>query len=105
MLIKEPTSLPSKAVTQLDYLYQVLSSHVKLLKKMGNGSLTKFITINMLTDAPIFKRNLNVMDEFHKVSSPLYKKQTNISYENKQLTQLRDWLLPMLMNGQVSVGE
>jgi len=97
--------ITSKAVTQLDYLYQVLSSHVKLLKKMGNGSLTKFITINMLTDAPIFKRNLNVMDEFHKVSSPLYKKQTNISYENKQLTQLRDWLLPMLMNGQVSVGE
>jgi type I restriction enzyme S subunit len=23
--------------------------------------------------------------------------------ENQQLTQLRDWLLPMLMNGQVSV--
>jgi type I restriction enzyme S subunit len=25
--------------------------------------------------------------------------------ENKELASLRDWFLPMLMNGQVSVGE
>ena len=25
--------------------------------------------------------------------------------ENQKLTELRDWLLPMLMNGQVTVGE
>lgn len=31
------------------------------------------------------------------------KKQKNLS-ENQQLTQLRDWLLPMLMNGQVRVN-
>lgn len=31
------------------------------------------------------------------------KKQKNLS-ENQQLTQLRDWLLPMLMNGQVRVS-
>ena len=27
------------------------------------------------------------------------------SMENQQLTQLRDWLLPMLMNGQVTVSD
>ncbi|SHG40978.1 type I restriction enzyme, S subunit [Flavobacterium segetis] len=32
------------------------------------------------------------------------KKQKNLK-ENQQLTSLRDWLLPMLMNGQVRVGE
>ncbi|MBK9480892.1 MAG: hypothetical protein IPO02_02670 [Bacteroidetes bacterium] len=30
------------------------------------------------------------------------KKQTSIA-ENQKLTELRDWLLPMLMNGQVKV--
>lgn len=25
--------------------------------------------------------------------------------ENQQLASLRDWLLPMLMNGQVTVGD
>ncbi len=28
-----------------------------------------------------------------------------IKEENQQLSSLRDWLLPMLMNGQVSVGD
>ena len=32
------------------------------------------------------------------------KKQKNLN-ENKELASLRDWLLPMLMNGQVSVGD
>lgn len=32
------------------------------------------------------------------------KKQKNLK-ENKELASLRDWLLPMLMNGQVSVGD
>lgn len=32
------------------------------------------------------------------------KKQKNL-LENQKLTELRDWLLPMLMNGQVTVGE
>jgi putative hsdS len=31
------------------------------------------------------------------------KQQLNLIEENKQLTQLRDWLLPMLMNGQMKV--
>jgi len=31
------------------------------------------------------------------------KKITNIENENKILSELRDWLLPMLLNGQVKV--
>ena len=31
------------------------------------------------------------------------KKQKNLK-EKQYLTELRDWLLPMLMNGQVKVG-
>jgi len=29
----------------------------------------------------------------------------NLVSENQKLTELRDWLLPMLMNGQVRVGD
>ena len=28
----------------------------------------------------------------------------NCAFQNQQLSSLRDWLLPMLMNGQVTVG-
>jgi len=30
-------------------------------------------------------------------------KDDNIQKENQKLTELRDWLIPMLMNGQVKV--
>jgi len=37
--------------------------------------------------------------------TPLNKKIANNQKQNQELVALRDWLLPMLMNGQVSVGE
>ncbi len=32
-------------------------------------------------------------------------KKNKENFEKQELVSLRDWLLPMLMNGQVSVGE
>ena len=40
---------------------------------------------------------------FNKVD-PLYTKIQHNLKENEKLTELRDWLLPMLMNGQVTVN-
>ena len=41
--------------------------------------------------------------QFANKADVIYKKVRNNIFENQQLTQLRDWLLPMLMNGQVKV--
>lgn len=89
----------------LDYLYQVLFRQMKVLKTRGNGSQTKFLTIGMLNSISVFKPNLNLMSEFSKLTIPMYEKQVNLMKENQQLSSLRDWLLPMLMNGQVRVGD
>ena len=35
--------------------------------------------------------------------NPLIKKKLINEVENQTLTELRDWLLPMLMNGQATV--
>lgn len=46
-----------------------------------------------------------IAEKFYNFMEPIQtKKQKNLK-ENKELTSLRDWLLPMLMNGQVSVGD
>ncbi|MBN1187045.1 MAG: restriction endonuclease subunit S [Bacteroidales bacterium] len=48
---------------------------------------------------------LEVIEKFYEFAKPIHtKKQMNL-LENQRLAELRDWLLPMLMNGQVSVGE
>ena len=39
--------------------------------------------------------------KFANKADVIYKKIRNNIFENQELTQLRDWLLPMLMNGQV----
>ena len=47
----------------------------------------------------------DLLEKFNRKVSSVYKKIGNNLKENQQLSSLRDWLLPMLMNGQVKVGE
>ena len=57
------------------------------------------------SDIPILDSKKEIKEEFHKIVEPFYKKiETNLK-QNQHLTTMRDWLLPMLMNGQVTVRE
>ena len=42
--------------------------------------------------------------DLEKIIAPLFSKKVINEIENQKLTELRDWLLPMLMNGQVRVN-
>lgn len=95
--------ITAKENKHLSYIYQVLFEQMKLYKNRGKGSQTKFLTIGMLTDVPMFKPSLELMSDYYKFTKPLYAKQMNIINENENLELLRDWLLPMLINGQVTV--
>jgi len=53
----------------------------------------------------IIKPPENILDRFNAIVTANHKKQQQNLLENQQLTQLRDWLLPMLMNGQVTVQD
>jgi len=43
------------------------------------------------------------MRAFVEIYAPIMDKQKSLRKENRELKELRDWLLPMLMNGQVKV--
>jgi type I restriction enzyme S subunit len=45
-----------------------------------------------------------ILEKFAKIMDVIEKQKSVIIKENQQLVELRDWLLPMLMNGQVKVG-
>lgn len=49
--------------------------------------------------------NKVIAEKFYEFMQPIQAKKQKNLLENQQLTTLRDWLLPMLMNGQVTVGE
>ncbi|GFZ76018.1 type I restriction endonuclease subunit S [Aquaticitalea lipolytica] len=58
-----------------------------------------------LKDTKIVIPHLEVANKFEKFIEGFFKKIRHNIFENHELTELRDWLLPMLMNGQVTVGE
>tara|TARA_R110002012_G_scaffold41523_2_gene113503 strand:+ start:29384 stop:30646 length:1263 start_codon:yes stop_codon:yes gene_type:complete len=87
-----------------NYLYMFLKSY-DMQRYMGNvtsGSIQKFIGLGALRSMPIFL-NEGMIKKFVNTTEQLFQKKTLIKLENQKLTQLRDWLLPMLMNGQVTI--
>jgi type I restriction enzyme S subunit len=47
---------------------------------------------------------INILEKYHIVINSSFEKQNQLELENINLTEMRDWLLPMLMNGQVKVS-
>lgn len=45
-----------------------------------------------------------ILKKFNQIVEPLFDRIGNNLKQNQELSALRDWLLPMLMNGQVKVG-
>jgi|TARA_Y100000031_G_C8168311_1_gene360467 type I restriction enzyme S subunit len=74
---------------------------------MGNvvsGTIQKFIGLGALRNMPILIDEATII-RFEETTEHIFKKLTFIKLENQKLTELRDWLLPMLMNGQVTVKD
>ena len=49
--------------------------------------------------------NAKYLREFQKIVEPIFNKISKSRFQNQHLIALRDWLLPMLMNGQVTVRQ
>ena len=63
------------------------------------GSITK----DDLFSLKVVRPKKEILKKYNEIMSPSFQKQNKIELENQQLAKLRDWLLPMLMNGQVKV--
>ncbi len=86
-----------------NYIYYTLQNNLKVIEQHASGSTFKEISATVLKDITIIQPNLDIVTKFEeKVSSS--NSYIKVNEEQKQeLTQVRDWLLPMLMNGQVKV--
>ena len=47
----------------------------------------------------------NCLCNFHELYMQIKKEESVLLNENSELTSLRDFLLPLLMNGQVKIGD
>lgn len=78
-------------------LYYTLLFNTELFRKKSNGSIIKFITIDMLNkiDVPIFSNEIN--NALNKILSKINEIQSNIF----KLNNFKEILIPILINGQL----
>lgn len=91
-------------INSISYLYCVMRNfqrQFEVLDSIGTtfGSITKDDLFGLQVIIP----SKEVINEFDKIGKPLFEEQTKLNEENEELTKLRDYLLPLLMNGQIEV--
>ena len=74
-----------------------------LLENTATGTSQKNLSPKDVMDISIIFPGFNVLIEFEQISNEILLQITSNNQQNQELTQLRDWLLPMLMNGQARV--
>jgi len=87
------------------YYYQLVN-YLQHFKMMAENRKTTMghITQEHLQQSRITLPPLELTNKLEKIISPFFSMRINNDIENQKLSDLRDWLLPMLMNGQVRVG-
>ena len=96
-------ALNSKFGSQLHLLYTV-SGFKQLFDVMdGNGTTFGSITKDTLFEMKVVIPRRDQIKSFEEMVQPIEQKIRVAEQENRELTKLRDWLLPVLMNGQATV--
>lgn len=87
------------------YIKSYLDNMYLYLVQLSSGSARDNLSQDKIKRLHLVIPESVILEIFSKVTEDFYKKiETNLK-QNHHLTQLRDFLLPMLMNGQVSVAE
>jgi len=99
------TLRPNYEAATSEYLFMLLSSmEMKIYTSNSSaGSVHKGIRHSILKDFKLAYGNKKLIDDFSDLVRPMLRAVYQNDEESKALTQLRDWLLPMLMTGQVKV--
>ena len=81
------------------------SSYHEYIKYFASGTLVLHLDIKGISWFDTYIPPRILLDKFEDFCRNIHLRMVETEKQNHRLTQLRDFLLPMLMNGQVSVAE
>lgn len=87
-----------------EYVYFKSKEVINYLKVKSSGSVFKSIVTNDIKYSYSVIAPSKIVNQFSKIVKPIFENVLKNQKENQKLMELRDWLLPMLMNGQVQVN-
>jgi type I restriction enzyme, S subunit len=87
-----------------------LFSRSELFRKYAIANMTgtsgrKRVDAKMLEIFPMSIPPSSLLEEFERMINPFFRFTTKNQQQNWKFSALRDWLLPMLMNGQVKIRD
>ncbi|MCB7542462.1 restriction endonuclease subunit S [Tyzzerella nexilis] len=87
------------------YLYFMSDAFIKHATSSSTGSIFKGIRINTLLETELCVPPLAVILKFEERLASIFPLKSKNYEEIQRLSNLRDWLLPMLMNGQATIED
>lgn len=94
--------IPNKGFST-PFVYYAIKNSMQSIVQHASGSTFKEISLTSIKSIKVCLPDNIVVNLYTEKVKPIFRQQDILEQENQQLTQLRDWLLPMLMNGQVSI--
>lgn len=90
-----------------EYVYQQLSTYLINFSAMADARKTTMghITSNHMKQSRICIAPVDLISKFTDAVNPIRKVIFLLSNENHQLSSFRDFLLPLLMNGQATIKD
>ena len=85
------------------YIYYFLKSNFELIDNMASGSTFKEISGTAMKNVPVLIPDDRNLFAFQSFCNSIFTEQEKLEAENKNLAEIRDTLLPKLMNGEIEV--
>lgn len=86
-----------------EFLYQLLCNCG--IKKIATGSVQGQITRTNVSPLKVLLPSKNLIDKYSLIAENIISKKILNLTENQELERLKDFLLPLLMNGQVTIND
>jgi type I restriction enzyme S subunit len=97
-------ALAPKIAANYPYVFLHAKTLIHHLKVKASGSTFNSIVTNDIEWTQLISPRPEVISAFCEIIAPMFQRIETAQRENHELTQLRDWLLPLLMNSQVRVA-
>lgn len=89
------------------YLYMTLRTdwYHKYIKRFASGTNVRHLDTKGVMRYGVELPPLELQQRFESIVRPMFEKINDTLIENQELVNLRDWLLPLLISGQVQVSD
>lgn len=85
------------------YLYSVINANIPKIEQLGSGTTFKEVSKQSMEDFKILIPSEQTIKLFNEKIESIFENQLKLLKEIDELTKLRDYLLPLLMNGQINI--